>query len=307
MKFKNTFPFFLFFFIVIKSFSQNLYVPNGISGVSNSINNNVGIGVSDPKTKFEINGDITLDFKTIYLDRSANREFYKISNPAWNDGLQYHHYTSHKFFTLSGEVLRIQQNGNIGIGVSDPQTKLEVNGDITLGFKKIYFDRSENKEHYKISNPAWDDGLQFHHFTSHKFFVGGVERLRMTNTGLLDVYGSIRAEEVKVCLNKGCDFVFENDYPLLPLNKLDEYIKANKHLPEIAPAAKMESEGINLSEMNAKLLLKVEELTLYVIEQNKKLEEYNEKIKSIDNQSKEIEKLKEMIKLQNQKLETALK
>lgn len=306
MKFKNTFSF-LIYFIVIKSFSQNLFIPNGISGVSNSVNNNVGVGVSDPQTKFEVNGDLTLDFKTIYFDRSINREQYKISNPAWNDGLQFHHYTSHKFFTMGVEKLRIQQNGNVGVGVSDPQTKLEVNGDITLDFKKIYFDRSVNREHYKISNPAWNDGLQFYHYTSHKFFVSGIERLRINNTGLLDVFGSIRAEEVKVCLNKGCDFVFEKDYPLLPLNELDEYIKTNKHLPEIAPAAKMESEGINLSEMNAKLLQKIEELTLYVIEQNKKLEAQNEKIKSIENQSKEIDVLKEMIKLQNQKLESALK
>lgn len=265
------------------------------------------MGVADPITKFEVGGDITLDFKTIYFDRSENRQYYKISNPVWNDGLQFHHYTSHKFFTQGIERLRIQQNGNVGIGVSDPKTKLEVAGDLTLDFKTIYFDRSENREQYRISNPVWNDGLQFHHYTSHKFFVAGIERMRLTNTGLIDVYGTIRAEEVKVCLNKGCDFVFENDYDLLPLNELEEYIKLNKHLPEIAPAAKMESEGINLSEMNAKLLQKIEELTLYVIEQNKKLELQNGKIVTLENQNKDIIELKAMLKLQNEKLELILK
>ncbi len=181
--------------------------------------------------------------------------------------------------------LSSSNNANIGIGVSDPQTKFEVGGDITLDFKSIYFDRSENREHYKISNPAWNDALQFHHFTSHKFFIAGVERMRISNTGIIDVFGTLRAEEVKVCLNRGCDFVFENDYNLLPIKELENYIKLNKHLPDIEPASKMESEGINLSEMNAKLLQKVEELTLYLIEQNKKLESQNEKILSLQNES----------------------
>lgn len=300
MKLKTTFSF-LIFFIAAKSFSQDLFIPNGTNGVSNSSNNNVGIGVPDPVTKFEVGGDVTLDFKTIYFDRSINREQYKISNPAWDDGFQFHHYTSHKFFTMGNERLRIQQNGNVGIGVSDPQTKFEVGGDITLDFKSIYFDRSINREHYRISNPAWNDALQFHHYTSHKFFIAGGERMRISNTGIIDVFGTLRAEEVKVCLNRGCDFVFENDYDLLPLNELENYIKLNKHLPEIDPAAKMESEGINLSEMNAKLLQKIEELTLYVIEQNKKLELQNSKIISLENQNKDIMEIKAMLKLQNQK------
>ena len=95
-----------------------------------------------------------------------------------------------------------------------------------------------------------------------------------TNPGVkLDVIGHIRAQEVRVCLNQGCDFVFEKDYDLMPLDKLREFITENKHLPEIAPAAVMESEGINLSEMNAKLLQKIEELTLYVTDLQKQIDE----------------------------------
>jgi len=89
----------------------------------------------------------------------------------------------------------------------------------------------------------------------------------------LDVLGHIRAEEIHVCLNQGCDFVFDKDYKLMPLLDLSTFITENKHLPEIAPAAVMESEGINLSEMNAKLLQKVEELTLYVIDLQKQIDE----------------------------------
>ncbi len=88
----------------------------------------------------------------------------------------------------------------------------------------------------------------------------------------LDVNGTIRAKEVKVCLDQGCDFVFEPGYNLMPLDELDRFVTTNRHLPEVAPAAVMESEGIELSQMNAMLLQKVEELTLYVIELNKKIQ-----------------------------------
>ena len=89
----------------------------------------------------------------------------------------------------------------------------------------------------------------------------------------LDVIGTIRAEEVKVCLNQGCDYVFEDDYELMNLNDLHSFIKTNKHLPDVAPAAEMEAEGINLSEMNALLLRKVEELTLYILQMEQRVSE----------------------------------
>ncbi|RKR10417.1 hypothetical protein C8C83_2093 [Flavobacterium sp. 90] len=91
-------------------------------------------------------------------------------------------------------------------------------------------------------------------------------------TEKLTVAGNISSREVKVTVDAGADFVFENDYKLNSLDFLDKYIKENKHLPEIASAEEMQKDGINLSEMNIKLLQKIEELTLYVIEQDKRLE-----------------------------------
>jgi hypothetical protein len=84
-----------------------------------------------------------------------------------------------------------------------------------------------------------------------------------------------------VCLYQGCDYVFANDYNLMSLNDLSAFIKTNKHLPEVAPAAQMEEEGINLSEMNALLLKKVEELTLYTIMQQEMLEELKNEIEKL--------------------------
>ena len=85
----------------------------------------------------------------------------------------------------------------------------------------------------------------------------------------LAVKGQIHAQEVKVDLNGAVapDYVFEKDYALPSLESVKTYIDQNKHLPEVPSAKEMEANGINLSEMNMLLLKKVEELTLYVIEQ----------------------------------------
>jgi hypothetical protein len=105
----------------------------------------------------------------------------------------------------------------------------------------------------------------------------------------LDVLGTIRAREIKVDLN-GADFVFEKDYKLMPLSELEKFVKEQKHLPEVAPAKYMEKNGTDLGNLNSKLLQKIEELTLYTIEQNKKLEQQNEKITTLENEIKEMKK-----------------
>nr|WP_319570990.1 hypothetical protein [uncultured Draconibacterium sp.] len=87
----------------------------------------------------------------------------------------------------------------------------------------------------------------------------------------LNVCGTIRASEVKVDLT-GCDFVFEDDYQLRTLKEVDDFIKANKRLPNVKSAAEMEADGTNLGELNSQLLQKIEELTLYSIDQEKKIE-----------------------------------
>jgi hypothetical protein len=100
-------------------------------------------------------------------------------------------------------------------------------------------------------------------------------------TSKLTVAGNINSREVKVTVDAGADFVFENNYNLPSLDSVDKYIKENKHLPEIASADEMKKDGINLSQMNIKLLQKIEEITLYMIEQNKSIEELKQEIKDI--------------------------
>ena len=93
----------------------------------------------------------------------------------------------------------------------------------------------------------------------------------------LAVAGKAVAEEVNVKLQGNWpDYVFEKEYSLPSLESVQTYINQNKHLPEVPSAKEMEANGINLSEMNMLLLKKVEELTLYVIEQNKRLNQQAE-------------------------------
>ena len=99
----------------------------------------------------------------------------------------------------------------------------------------------------------------------------------------LTVNGTIHTKEVKVDLNgfPAPDFVFEEDYNLSSLAETEQYIQTNKHLPEIPSAGEMEANGINLKELNLKLLQKVEELTLHLIEQNKEIELLKKQVKEL--------------------------
>ena len=83
---------------------------------------------------------------------------------------------------------------------------------------------------------------------------------------MLDVCGTIRAKEMRVNIY-GCDFVFEDDYQLMPLDDLRSFITYNHHLPNIDPAAIMEDpSGYSVGTLQSGLLQKVEELTLYILE-----------------------------------------
>jgi len=162
---------------------------------------------------------------------------------------------------------------DVGIGTTTPQYPLEVSGTMksTTGlFGNIGVGTTNPTVPFEVNGQS--------KFNGNVSVMSGNVGIGTTNpTVKLDVVGIVRAHEVKVCLNQGCDFVFDKDYKLMPLQDLNSFITENKHLPEIAPAAVMESEGINLSEMNAKLLQKIEELTLYVIDLQKQIDELKNK------------------------------
>lgn len=93
----------------------------------------------------------------------------------------------------------------------------------------------------------------------------------LNETFELSVSGNMRAEKVRVYTG-WADYVFSDNYDLMKLNELEKYIKENKHLPNVPTAAEVSKNGIELGDTNRVLLEKIEELTLYVIELNKKIE-----------------------------------
>jgi trimeric autotransporter adhesin len=109
------------------------------------------------------------------------------------------------------------------------------------------------------------------------------------------VEGGILTEKVKVAVrfngvNPGvnwADYVFADDYNLMPLSEVEAFVKANKHLPGVASAEELAETGLDLGAMQAKQMEKIEELTLHLIDQNK----------TIEKQSKEIEELKAQMAL----------
>tara|TARA_R110000796_G_scaffold250650_2_gene380104 strand:+ start:1785 stop:2744 length:960 start_codon:yes stop_codon:yes gene_type:complete len=109
----------------------------------------------------------------------------------------------------------------------------------------------------------------------------------------LTVKGKIHAEEVKVDLSVPApDYVFKEDYKLKTLEETQQYIKENGHLPNIPSAQDFEENGIDLGEMNMKLLEKIEELTLYIIQlkdENKKIEILQEKLQMQETRLCQIE------------------
>ena len=112
----------------------------------------------------------------------------------------------------------------------------------------------------------------------------------------LAVNGKTITEEVVVKLNGSWpDYVFEPDYNLPTLADLAQYIKANKHLPEVPTAEEVKENGLSVGEMNAILLKKVEELTLHLIEKEKKINDLEAKLSQVDRMQDEIAAIRKML------------
>jgi hypothetical protein len=188
---------------------------------------------------------------------------------------------------------QIQRNfyalGSVGIGTTSPKEKLDINeGNINVfGFNTsrylrfteanlqgayINYDGVKNILNIGVNNINSTDINNDVNSISIIRSSGNVGIGTITPDSKLTVAGNIHDQEVKVTIDAGADFVFHEAYKLPSLDTVEIFIKKNKHLPEIASAKDMEENGLFLAEMNIKLLQKIEELTLYTILLNDKLE-----------------------------------
>jgi len=104
-------------------------------------------------------------------------------------------------------------------------------------------------------------------------------------TFVVEANGLTRARKIKVDADVWADYVFEADYKLMPLADVESFLKEHKHLPSIPSEKVMKEEGIDLAEMNVKMMEKIEELTLYLIQQNKELEKMKAELETLKGQN----------------------
>ena len=136
---------------------------------------------------------------------------------------------------------------------------------------------------YLVLQPSWGNTGVGTYTPNAKFHVNGAQLIgsnsaRIATGYALSVDGRVIAEDFTTLNSTSWpDYVFENNYKLLSLEEVALYIQKNKHLPNIPAAAVIEKEGIKLGEMNKLLMEKVEELTLYIIELNKRIKLLEEK------------------------------
>lgn len=225
----------------------------------------------------------------------------------------------------------IKGNGNVGIGTTNPATLLNVNvgnggtngvagvrigglgnyASLELGIDGNYdgMIRSFGNNlkyyagHWKVKGVSASENHSHSWYTSR---VGSSDwsTAKMTlnhkgNLGIgttnpsgwkLAVNGQIRAKEIKVETGWS-DFVFEKEYDLPTLIEVENHIKEKGHLKDIPSAKEVEKNGIFLGEMNSKLLQKIEELTLYIIAQEKNLKKHNSKINKLEKENKSLKSI----------------
>lgn len=230
----------------------------------------------------------------------------------------------------------IDYNGNVGLGTISPATKLQVNYQRAINISSIgtaayglhiggvaapdyangiTFGASgtaEGQAHAGIYvQSSGNYGTKMYFGTTDDYSAGSKTRMVINHAGdvgigttqpdaKLTVKGKIHAEEVKVDLSvPGPDYVFEKEYRLKSLEEVEKFVSENKHLPEIPSAKTMEKEGISMGEMQMKLLQKIEELTLYLIQKDKQIDVLQDGLKT---QADELKKQKEEIIRINKKI-----
>jgi len=193
--------------------------------------------------------------------------------------------------------------GNVGIGGAFPQYPLDLQSTTPNSTKavfrlaegtlaiKAYNSQPQYCKMFSIEHRYFDDyinsAINFYRGGSHlggwiTFSVyDGREICKLSYLGM-EVFGTLYAKDVQVASN-WADFVFKDNYLLKPLWEVKEYIKVNKRLPDLPSEQEVKENGVNLGDIQTKLLQKIEELTLYTIQQQEMIDKLNARIEKLEN------------------------
>jgi hypothetical protein len=251
-----------------------------------AVGGNIGIGQIDPAYKLTLNGDIGIYSGSNFIGHMANE----------GDNLLINARLGNIFGGTTGDLIMQYENGSftssgrVGIGTNVPAGKLDVYG--TSGELFRVGDASQYIHLYKdfiqfISSGVGKYFMQLAgnnltlansngNGTGNLFIYGNQVGIGTSNPALgykLSVAGKAICEELKVQLSGSWpDYVFNNNYKLTSLNDLEKYIRQNKHLPNLPSAKEVETEGISVGDMQKRMVEKIEELTLYVLQLQKEIE-----------------------------------
>jgi hypothetical protein len=286
------------------------------------IDGRLGVGTTtldaNAVAQFNLPNSVSVPHLRIKSSLTTNGFGLQFANPAntWYVGPNMGSWPDQRFCVLadsSNKGLIIAANGNVGIaGVSavSPFATLTVDG--TIGFPTVstpamyvYPSGTSNPEKPLIvHSPAFAQyGLYYR--DSGDQFVMKSSAADTTPSLVVDldgnwvaigtdtpkpgyelsVNGQIVCEDILVQDSASWpDYVFDDDYPLRPLDELEAHLKQHRHLPGIPTAAAIEQAGFSLGDMQKRMMEKIEELTLYVIDQNKKLAAQEERLRQLEAQ-----------------------